>query len=407
MSQRVIARIVWVVAGLSIAACLYSLWAGWQEGMLDRSLVAAVGAVVWTLMPVVFVLTGALILSRQPGNVIGLLLVMPVVSFVLVSVIFQIPQTAPAELNPALWLQLWFDNWSWVLLIFPLFHLLLVFPTGRLLSGRWRWVVWIELVMVAVMMFGAAFGEEIGPLNIEGSSAWTVPNPVGFLPITVFGTVFQTIWGAGLFFMTGAAFAAVIVRFRRSAAVERQQLKWLLFSFGMFALIYGGGALTLGEFASGSWGDLLFALSVIGIPVSIGIAILRYRLFDIDLIIRRTLLYAVLTGLLIGVYGLSVFVLQNLVGGFVGEGSPLVVAGSTLLIAALFNPLRRRLQDLIDRRLDREKYDVQRVIDEFMATARDEADMDRLSTDLLDLVGTTVRPAVSGLWIKGAVEPAD
>jgi len=408
VSQRVTARIVWVVAGLTIAACFYSLWTVWREGMTDGPFLYAVAGVVWTLMPVAFVLTGAVILSRQPGNVIGLLLVVPVVSFVLVDVIFQIPQTAPAELSAALWLQLWFDNWSWVLLIFPLFHLLLVFPTGQLISGRWRWVVWIELLMVAVMVFGAAFGQVIGPLNTEGwtVNAWTVPNPVGFIPITAFGSTFEAIWGAGLFFMTGAAFAAVIVRFRRGGAVERQQLKWLLFSVSMFGLVYGGAALTLGEITSGSWGDLLFGLSVIGVPVSIGIAVLRYRLFDIDLIIRKTLLYAAVTGLLVGVYALSVFVLQTLVGDIVGEGSPLTVATSTLLIAALFNPLRRRMQDLIDRRLYRGKYDAQKVIDEFVAIARDEADMDRLSHDLLALVDQTVKPTVKGLWVKGAQSPA-
>jgi hypothetical protein len=318
--------------------------------------------------------------------------------------LFQIPEVAPTTLNLGLWLQLWFDNWSWVLLIFPLFHLMLVFPSGRLRSSRWRWVVGLELVMVATMILLAAFQGEIGPLNIEGANAWTVPNPIGFLPGAFFEGTFQLVWTVGLVTMTVVSFAAVFVRFRRAGAVERLQLKWLLFAVTIFALVYGAGGATAGEFSSGSWGDLLLGLSVLGIPVSIGIAVLRYRLFDIDLIIRRTLLYAVVTGLLIGVYALSVFVLQNLVGGVIGEGSPLTVAFSTLLIAALFNPLRRRLQGGIDRRLYRSKYNAQQVIDDFVTAARDEADLDRLSTDLLAVIERTVRPSASALWLKMAEE---
>jgi hypothetical protein len=405
MSERLIARIVWVITALVLAANVYALWRALDAGTFDTTPVSILGAIAWGLLPMVFVLIGALIVSRQPKNIIGWLLMLPVLVFVLDEALFNLPEVAPTALDVGLWLQLWFDNWSWVLLIFPLFHLLLVFPTGRLPSPRWRWVVGLELVMATTMMVGAAFGEEIGPLNVEGANAWTLPNPIGFLPGRAFGATFLVVWTIALLTMTVMSLASVVVRFRRATPIERQQLKWLFFAFGVFALVYGVGAATAGGVASGSWGDLVFALSVMGIPVSIGIAILRHRLFDIDLIIRRTLLYAVITGLLVGVYALSVFVLQNLVGGVVGENSPLTVAVSTLLIAALFNPLRRRLQDVIDRRLYRSKYDAQKVVDEFVARARDEADMNRLSANLLHLVEQTVRPAVEGLWVKGAESP--
>ena len=155
--------------------------------------------------------------------------------------------------------------------------------------------------------------------------------------------------------MTVFSLLALVLRFRRASPVERQQLKWLLFAVTVFALIYGITAVTAGELETGGLGDLLFIFSLMGIPVSIAVAVLKFHLYDLDRIIRRTLLYAVLTGLLIGIFALSVFVIQGVVGGVVGEDSPLGVAVSTLLVAALFNPLRRRLQDLIDSRLYREQ----------------------------------------------------
>jgi uncharacterized membrane protein len=200
---------------------------------------------------------------------------------------------------------------------------------------------------------------------------------------------------------------AMVLRFRRAAPVERQQIKWLLFAVTVFALVYGIAAVTADEgLETGGLGDLLFVISVMGIPVSIAVAVLKFHLYDLDRIIRRTLLYAVLTGLLVGIFALSVFVIQRVIGGFVGEDSPLGVAVSTLLIAALFNPLRRRLQGLIDQRLYRSKYDAQRVIDQFVATARNEPDMNLLSTDLLDVVDQTVQPSLQGLWIKGTENEA-
>jgi hypothetical protein len=183
--------------------------------------------------------------------------------------------------------------------------------------------------------------------------------------------------------------------------MERQQIKWLLFAVSVFALIYAIAAFSQEGLETGGVGDVLFVISLMGIPVSVAVAVLRFHLYDLDRVIRRTLLYAVLTGLLIGIFALSVFLIQSVVGSLVGEDSPLGVAASTLLIAALFNPLRRRLQGLIDRRLYRSKYDAQRVIDEFVATARNEPDMSLLSTDLLDVVDRAVQPSLHGLWIKG------
>lgn len=411
MSERIVARLVWVLAALALGVTVFGLFYDQRTGLFDGPPLAVTTAVAWGLLPIMLVLTGAVIVSRQPRNIIGLLLMIPGLVFLFAGVIDvafgSLEQgVQPEELTPGLWFRLWFDNWSWVLLIFPIFHLMLVFPTGQLLSLRWRWVVWLEVVMVLVMVFAATFGEVIGPLNVDEAVAWTVPNPIGFIPQgTVDGGAFNIVWTGGLLFITVASLSAMILRFRGAGPTERQQIKWLLFAVSLWAATYVLSAVFEGQIESGSLGDLLFTLSIMGIPVAIAIAVLRFHLYDIDLIIRRTLLYAVLTGLLVGIFALSVFLMQTVVGGLVGEDSPLGVAASTLLIAALFNPLRRRLQGLIDRRLYRNKYDAQRVIDDFVATARNEADMSLLSTDLLDVVDRTVRPSVQGLWIKGAESP--
>jgi hypothetical protein len=405
VSERIVARIVWVLAALALAATVFGIWYELREGLGAQSAVVVGDAIGWALLPIGFVLIGSLIVSRQPRNIIGLLLMVPgllVLSAGVIDIVFGSLAQEPASLTPGLWLRLWFDNWSWVLLIFPIIHLMLVFPTGRLLSPIWRWLVWLETGMILFMMFSAAFGEVIGPLDVPEAEAWTVPNPIGFLPETFFGTAFNAVWTGGLVVLAVSAFLAMVLRFRVASPLERQQLKWLLFAMSLFTVVYAISALTAGGGEAGGIGDLLFVISVMAIPVSIAIAVLRFHLYDIDLIIRRTLLYAVLSGLLVGIFALSVFVIQSVIGGVVGEDSPLVVASSTLLIAALFNPLRRRLQDLIDRRLYRSKYDAQRVIDQFVSTARDQGDMSLLSTDLLEVVDRTVQPSLQGLWIKGA-----
>jgi hypothetical protein len=407
VSERIVARIVWVLAAIALAVTAFGVWYDFRNRLVVESPMFVADGIAWALLPAVFVLTGALIVSRQPRNIIGLLLMIPglvILAAGVGDVVFgSLADGPPTEgITPGLWIRLWFDNWSWVLLIFPIFHLMLVFPTGKLLSPRWRWLVGLEIGMVLFMMFSAAFSDAIGPLDVPEEDAWVLPNPIGFVPEDFFEGLFNTVWAAGLVAVTALALLAVVIRFRRASQTERQQIKWLLFAVTVFAVIYGIAGVTADEgLETGGLGDLLFVISVMGIPVSIAVAVLRFHLYDLDRIIRRTLLYAVLTGLLIGIFALSVFVIQRVIGGFVGEDSPLVVAVSTLLIAALFNPLRRRLQGLIDRRLYRSKYDAQRVVDQFITTARNEADMSLLSADLLDVVDQTVQPSLQGLWIKG------
>ena len=192
VSDRIVARTVWVLAALALAVTAFGIWYDVRNALGDESFLFVLGAIAWALLPATLVLSGALIVSRQPHNIIGLLLMIPGLVFLAAGVIDvsfgSLEQgVQPEAMTVGLWLRLWFDNWSWVLLIFPIFHLMLAFPTGRLLSSRWRWIVGLEIAMILFMMFASAFTQEMGPLNVEDDAAWTLPNPIGFLPESFFG----------------------------------------------------------------------------------------------------------------------------------------------------------------------------------------------------------------------------
>jgi hypothetical protein len=190
------------------------------------------------------------------------------------------------------------------------------------------------------------------------------------------------------------ALLSLALRFHRAAGVERQQIKWLLYVAALF--LTAQLAISFGAI-----GEQFTSLVALGFPIAIGIAVLRYRLFDIDVIIRKTLVYTALTALLALVYFGSVVLLQRLFGAVTGIGqSPLAVVVSTLVIAALFTPLRRRIQDAIDRRFFRKKYDAQRVLAQFALTARDETDLDTLTGELARVVQETMQPEQVSVWLK-------
>jgi len=202
-----------------------------------------------------------------------------------------------------------------------------------------------------------------------------------------------------------ACAVALFVRYRRANDTEREQIKWLLYACAVFLVVYVGGFVSgLGGTASFGgyiWG-VFFGLSVITLPAAIGIAVLRYRLYDIDLLINRTLVYGSLTAILAGVYFGSVTVTQALFSILTDQQElpQLIVVTSTLLIAALFNPLRRRIQTFIDRRFYRSKYDATKMLETFSAKLRDETDREALNDDLVGVVAETMQPAHVGLWLR-------
>ncbi|MES0359820.1 MAG: hypothetical protein ABUK20_02810 [Anaerolineales bacterium] len=401
-SSRRSTILAWVLCAICVLAAVAQLifWVGQLAS--PPSLFDIVEAFGWGLaIPVVFSILAALIIARQPGNRVGWLMML--IALATVSPIPNILASLPAPptmITPGLWVLLWLDNWSWIPVIFPIFLIPLHFPTGRPPSSRWNWVNWLAIGMWLFFIFFASFLDTIGPL----SEAWSLPNPLGFNPIESALDPFMVIWSLGLVTLALAGVASLFVRYRGAQIDEREQIKWLLYAGAMFGVFYTLTVIALGDFNSNGWVDLLFVLSILTIPAAVTIAILRYHLYDIDIIIRRTLVYGALTLLLVVVYFGSVVLLQQAFRALTGQDSPLAVVISTLIIAALFNPLRVRVQEAIDRRFYRNKYDAQQALADFAATARDEVDLERLQVELVSLVQETMQPEqVSVVLIKNKI----
>jgi hypothetical protein len=358
------------------------------------------------IFPLVFSGLGALIITRAPGNQVGWLLMISALGGVnpASTILENLP--TPTHVTPGLFLLIWLEGWSWIPVIFSIFLIPLYFPTGRPPSPRWNWVSRLAIGMWLFFILVAPFIEPLVPLN----EAWTLPNPIGFIPMDVVNGPPMIFWGIGLVTVVASSVVSLYVRYRRAQEVERQQIKWLLYAGALFVAVYvPAGLFTLSTNVStiNVLMGLLFMVSILAIPAAIAVAILRYRLYDIDVIIRRTLQYTLLTGLLaLGYFG-SVVLLQSLFSAFGAESSSVVIVLSTLGIAALFNPLRKRIQDVIDRRFYRKKYDSERALAEFAATARNETDLEALTAQVVGIVEKTIQPERVSLWLRSSGnEPA-
>ncbi len=400
MPRRNYSILVWALIAVITLVALYSMVQDVRGLPAGSTLLNILESLLWGLLPVEFALVGALIVFQRPDNVIGWLMLVPtsvyVVGFFTGNYLdqFSVPPSEPtlifysiALMNDALWLAL----------IFPLLFTLLLFPNGRPPSARWRWILVAGLGLCAFLIL---FGLAMPTFTLIQYDNWEITNPIGFLPE---GTEFpEAPWFVSLIIMTLLCVAAPIVRYRRSAGVEREQIKWLFYAAGLFALIYIPSFFITdeqGDFLT-DWVGLIFLLGVMAIPAAIAIAILRYRLYDIDVIIRKTLLYGLLTGLLAIIYFGGVLILQSLFESITGQRSPVAIVISTLLIAALVGPLRRRLQRIIDRRFFRQKYDAQQVLAQFAQTARDEVDLESLTAELARVTRETVQPESVTIWLK-------
>jgi hypothetical protein len=267
--------------------------------------------------------------------------------------------------------------------------ILLLFPTGRLPSPGWRWLGRGLAVMAGAVMLGTALRpgplEEVpveNPLGVEGAAVllgWADEVSMGLLLLLVV-----------------ASATSLILRFQHSGGTERQQLKWVAWAGGLLGSSFV--VAFLWDPVEVLWVGLLVTLGFTAIPVAAGLAILRYRLYDIDLVINRTLVYGALTALLAGVYVAGVVGLPRLLP--LTEDNDLVVAGSTLAVAALFSPLRRRLQSFVDRKFYRRRYDAGRTVEAFAARLRNEVNLDELSTDLVGVVRKTFQPAHVSVWLR-------
>jgi hypothetical protein len=338
-----------------------------------------------------FVVVGALIVRHRPGNAVGWMFAAIALLAVLGALGEEYAIFASARHLPGPVLAAWFASWAWYpTLALTLVFTPLLFPTGRLLSPRWRLVAWPAAAVMAAITALAALQQ-----TVELAPGRMVANPFGLAGVE---NPEDSRLGAVLFPLLGplvlAAFASLVVRFRRSRGDERQQLKWITFAAALLPLTFAGDLLP------DTVGNLLFAVVVSFLPVAAGVAILRYRLYEIDRLINRTLVYGLLSALLAGVYAALVLVGGELSGGVADDPPSWAVAGATLAVAALFQPARRRIQQVVDRRFDRRRYDAARTVDAFSGRLREELDLDTLAAELLAVVERTVQPTAASLWLR-------
>ncbi|HZY65547.1 MAG TPA: hypothetical protein VFE21_06685 [Rubrobacteraceae bacterium] len=349
-----------------------------------------------SLLILAFSTVGTLVVTRRPGNSIGWLFCSGAFIWILGELALEYGVytliTSPGALPAAEWM-VWFGGWArgmgWFLIVV---FLLLLFPTGRLPSPRWRPVLWGAVGFVALFTLVSW----LSPVSDDFRLAF-VRNPLGLELETVelLGEVLYLV----LPLVLVASGAAVIVRFRRSSGQERQQIKWFAYAVAVmivlfviwFSLILAGFTLP---------GALVFVVPLLGLPVAVGIAILKYRLYDIDVLINRTLVYGLLTAALALIYFGGVVLLQYALRALTGQESQLAIVASTLLIAALFNPLRKHIQAFIDRRFYRKKYDAAKTLEAFSARLRKETDLNHLTNELVGVVRETMQPAHVSLWLR-------
>jgi len=388
-------RLAWALWILTMLCSVLSLPLA-EQG----SLIVLVPLAAWTLTSST---VGTIIVSRRPENPIGWILC--AIGFLWACNIFsglyaiQALVTDPGPL-PAGEVAAWVATW----VVFPAYGLLaylfLLFPDGRLLSPRWHPLLWIGSVLI-----------------VAGSAVWALtPGPIAGLegfrnPLGIEGYGATLEFAGQLFFyavdvLVLVCVVSVYLRLRRASGEERQQIEWLVYAAALLGIVVVVGVVSdlfFGGF--GWWLFLVVILAFLGLPISIGVAVLRYRLYDIDIIINRTLVYGSLTAMLVLVYVGCVIGLQYILRGLTGEESQLAIVASTLVVAALFNPFRRRVQAFIDRRFYRRKYDARKTLEEFSAKLREETDIDALNSELLATVRETVQPEHASLWLRPDAAP--
>jgi hypothetical protein len=415
MRSRAAPWLAWALAGLSFAmfaasVVLYALIRSVQEpGGLGA------GRTVLDLLvsvPVLaFPFVGALIVSSRPGNLIGWICLVDGLLWTLLGLIdyysvygLDEPGSVPFPAAVA-----GLSLWLWVpTLGLLVIYLALLFPDGRLPSRRWRPVAVFSGAVIASFSVTEGLNPQ-AELELGG-----VRNPFGLegQPWISDATNALTV----LFLLCIlASILSLILRYRRSQGEERQQIKWIAFaaSFAgsgfVIAMVMALTSFVLAPETRGGtetdplWFQLLFSVVLMsfgGVPIAVGFAVLRHRLYDVDLIINRTLVYGVLTITLVLVYFGSVMVLQRTFVLLTGEGSQLTIVASTLAIAALFNPLRRRVQAVVDRLFYRRKYDAAKTLEAFSAKLRDETNLGALNGELLAVVRETVQPEHASVWLR-------
>jgi hypothetical protein len=392
MTAQTSARVAWSVCGLALAllAGAMALIAA-ADGPPPEGFPSRAGQLVNLLGLLGPPVLGAVIAARRPANPYGWLWCAYALGWAVVGFSEAAMTHAAADPGVLAWAGpvVWIGNIVFAPLVALTALILLLFPDGRLPSQRWRPLAWaIAAICVPATLAGALLDH---------------PPPAPANPFAAGGAVASladTVANAGvplLFLAVLAAAGSLLARFRRSRGRQRQQLKWLAYGGAFLAAVLVADLVSLDP--PGLWDIVLETLSFGALYLGVGMAVLRHRLYDIDRLINRTLVYGLVTALLAGVYAAGVFVLGGLLNPADGQ-SELAVAASTLAVAALFGPARRRVQQAVDRRFNRARYDAARTVERFSGRLRDQVDLDTLSAELVSVVDQTMQPASVSLWLR-------
>jgi hypothetical protein len=407
LSTRAAAWLAWSLAGLSVAMFIayVALYVLAQSAQSPNNWVT-VGTVSDMLRYVTFLafpLVGALIASRRPHNPIGWICLAVGLLWMLLGVTdyygqYGVARPGTVPFPVAIYA---LCAWLWVPDVGLLgIYLLLLFPDGKLPSRRWRPLAWLSGAVIVLL--SVSFGLAPEPLwNLGG-----VGNPFGLEKFPWLADAFFVVLPLLPLCMLASALSLVL-RYRRSTGEQQEQIKWIAFAASFAGLMYliGIAVTLIYALEPPLWTELLSLVAVLGfagVPMAIGFAVLRYRLYDIDVIVNRTLVYGALTATLALIYFGGVATVQAIFRALTGQEhqSQLAIVISTLAIAALFNPLRHRIQAFIDRRFYRRKYDAIKTLEAFSAKLRDETDLDALNAELVGVVRETMQPAHVSLWLR-------
>lgn len=343
------------------------------------------------LSAVVTTAMGALLFVKVPENRMYWLFLGTGLGMVLTFLV-SVPDTAPAD--PSFWtyVAIVFQNALATLLLFYLLGLMFhLFPAGQFINKRWRWAGWFGYIAFPLLLIVSIFEQDAGPAFVE--PPWFIDNPIGFIPVDLVTAISGIVWPALYVVLIGAP-VALIVRYRRATPTVRAQIKWLI---GPCLLLIAGFFMTvsgLSDLLSG----LLFVAPYLVTPIAMTIAITRYRLFDIDRLISRTLAYTFVVGVLVVLFASVAVWLPTLL---FGDSDPIFVAGATLAVAALFSPLRQRIQRIVDRRFNRSAYEARLLAEEFGTTVRRSLSVEELGDVWVATVEDALQPDAVGVWVKG------
>jgi hypothetical protein len=391
--RRRLAWALWVATILAYVVEVALLFANVDLPIRDP--VDAVDPWIQALEDLAFVAVGALglrLVLSQPRNAFCWWVLVAGLSFPLEGLTVEFTRFGMDRWGavPIVALVGWTSLWLWIPGSFSIPFLLLLYPDGHLPSSRWRPALWFTMTAVVATFVASAVLVEPEPV------VGVPPNPLGIPALSQFiNAVFLYVVVPGQLIAIVLGLLSLVARYRRGEGIERQQVKVLLWVGAVAVIFFSvdtqgvGGPIWLGSVL-----NVVFSIFV---GAAVTLAVLRYRLFEIDRLISRTVTYAVLAGALALVYGFGAVWLPSHI---VGEQTPLYVAGSTLAVAALFNPLRRRVMRWVDRRFNRSSYDFEQITDRFAARLRDQVDADRLADDWATVVTRTLQPSAVGVWVR-------